>query len=174
MDMVLLQDLNVYHVMLYAMKKRSDDEVRAYYMVRALQMAGKFEINDKAPFDTLVAEYDTYVRESDTKPIEQKWKRIINGMVSNVMEMFLGKKDDEVTVVDQTLSFTCPLGMVPIRVPVKGLHCKHVQCFDLMTFLNVYQSMGDNAACPACYKKLSFAVSLISRDDVCRAWWWIP
>ena len=39
--------------------------------------------------------------------------------------------DGEIEIVDQIVTLTCPLSLTRIRIPGKGMHCKHVQCFDI-------------------------------------------
>eukprot|EP00752_Nemacystus_decipiens_P011782 g10454.t1 len=44
--------------------------------------------------------------------------------------------DDDLLATATRLSLRCPLGLVPITCPGRGRNCKHLQCFDLNTFLN--------------------------------------
>ncbi|CAN0153970.1 unnamed protein product, partial [Scytosiphon promiscuus] len=44
--------------------------------------------------------------------------------------------DDDLMATATRLSLRCPLGLVPITCPGRGRNCKHLQCFDLTTFLN--------------------------------------
>ncbi|KAJ3042316.1 hypothetical protein HK097_002075 [Rhizophlyctis rosea] len=48
--------------------------------------------------------------------------------------------DEEIEIVDQIVTLTCPLSLTRIRIPAKGMRCKHVQCFDAETFLQIYMS----------------------------------
>ena len=60
--------------------------------------------------------------------------------------------DDDIFVTSSTtVSLRDPLSFLTIRVPVRGRSCKHVQCFDLLTYLNVnFQS--PTWICPHCQK----------------------
>ncbi|CAN0481879.1 unnamed protein product, partial [Ectocarpus sp. 12 AP-2014] len=44
--------------------------------------------------------------------------------------------DDDLMATATRLSLRCPLGLVPITCPGRGRYCKHLQCFDLNTFLS--------------------------------------
>lgn len=46
----------------------------------------------------------------------------------------------------------CPLGQMFIETPVRGKNCKHVQCFDLETYLLMNKAQP-NWECPVCSKK---------------------
>ena len=50
----------------------------------------------------------------------------------------------------------CPISMTPIREPVRGKHCRHFQCFDLLNFIesNSFPS-GRRWKCPCCDKFVS-------------------
>lgn len=43
---------------------------------------------------------------------------------------------DEVAATSTRLSLKCPLGLIPIHIPARGVGCRHLQCFDLMTYLS--------------------------------------
>jgi len=57
----------------------------------------------------------------------------------------------EVSDVSLTFQLTCPISMRPMEVPVRGSKCKHMQCFDLRTFLhsNSFPS-GHRWRCACC------------------------
>eukprot|EP00012_Vannella_robusta_P005753 CAMPEP_0206206532 /NCGR_PEP_ID=MMETSP0166-20121206/15004_1 /ASSEMBLY_ACC=CAM_ASM_000260 /TAXON_ID=95228 /ORGANISM="Vannella robusta, Strain DIVA3 518/3/11/1/6" /LENGTH=657 /DNA_ID=CAMNT_0053627025 /DNA_START=25 /DNA_END=1999 /DNA_ORIENTATION=+ len=48
-----------------------------------------------------------------------------------------------------TLSLMCPLGQMFIETPVRGRNCKHLQCFDLETFL-LMNKTAPTWTCPVC------------------------
>ncbi|RKP10915.1 hypothetical protein THASP1DRAFT_21417 [Thamnocephalis sphaerospora] len=37
----------------------------------------------------------------------------------------------DLSMCDETVSFLCPLALIRITRPARGLHCRHRQCFDL-------------------------------------------
>lgn len=43
--------------------------------------------------------------------------------------------EDYSSTVFQCFQLNCPISMKPIEVPVRGKNCKHMQCFDLNSFL---------------------------------------
>mmetsp|Transcript_56815 Transcript_56815/g.139452 ORF Transcript_56815/g.139452 Transcript_56815/m.139452 type:complete len:829 (+) Transcript_56815:2496-4982(+) len=57
--------------------------------------------------------------------------------------------DDEIMCSDVDVSLRCPLGYVRMTTPAKGRDCKHIQCFDLQTFLGFASKYGEQK-CPLC------------------------
>ena len=41
------------------------------------------------------------------------------------------------TLTKTTISLKCPLSLERIKIPVKGINCKHLQCFDLESYLEL-------------------------------------
>lgn len=67
------------------------------------------------------------------------------------------KGDNDFELASETVSLTCPCSMVRIQTPVRSTSCKHVQCFDLFSFLKLQQHVP-LWTCPICdipilYKK---------------------
>ncbi|RLN97795.1 hypothetical protein BBJ28_00013665 [Nothophytophthora sp. Chile5] len=52
-----------------------------------------------------------------------------------VIKSFGSEDEDDIVATCTMLSIRCPLGLCVINLPARGLHCKHLQCFDLKTFL---------------------------------------
>jgi len=60
-----------------------------------------------------------------------------------------GLQQPEVTCTK--LSLLCPLTRMPIKTPVRGRDCKHLQCFDLLTYLHSNKTVtGSRWRCPVC------------------------
>ncbi|KAJ0410613.1 hypothetical protein ATCC90586_009094 [Pythium insidiosum] len=60
--------------------------------------------------------------------------------------------DDDVVTTCTVLSVRCPLGLCVISLPARGLHCKHLQCFDLRTFLQFNKKARSRAyRCTVCH-----------------------
>lgn len=53
------------------------------------------------------------------------------------------------TVEAATVSLRCPLSLARLTTPVKGVDCKHLQCFDIGMFLS-YARRSRKFACPVC------------------------
>jgi len=60
--------------------------------------------------------------------------------------------DDEIAVHCEKLSMRCPLSYSRIRVPVRGVECKHAQCFDFYSFYD-YAKTSLKFECPVCNRK---------------------
>lgn len=49
------------------------------------------------------------------------------------------------------VSLKCPITMSMIRIPVRGINCKHISCFNLETFVNMQRKSKINRwRCPIC------------------------
>ncbi len=78
---------------------------------------------------------------------------------ANVIHSFgQDDEDDDIVATCTMLSVRCPLGLVVIQLPARGLQCQHLQCFDLRTFLMNNRVARSRAwECIVCYKKLSIS-----------------
>lgn len=65
----------------------------------------------------------------------------------------------EVTVGSLALHLRCPLSLARIDVPVKGIRCTHVQCFDLVNYL-AYARRTGRFECPVCNARNAFPAAL--------------
>ncbi|CAK4800102.1 unnamed protein product [Aphanomyces euteiches] len=72
---------------------------------------------------------------------------------ANVIKSFKSADDEDVVTVCSVLSVRCPLGLGLIDLPVRGINCAHLQCFDLKTFLVFQESARSQAwTCIVCDK----------------------
>ncbi|TDH67543.1 hypothetical protein CCR75_006926 [Bremia lactucae] len=70
-----------------------------------------------------------------------------------VIKSFGSEDEDDVVAYVTMLSVRCPLGLCVINLPARGLHCKHLQCFDLRTFLLFSKKARSKAwRCTVCHK----------------------
>lgn len=59
---------------------------------------------------------------------------------------------DDIEIESAKVSLRCPLSTGRLTVPVKGIDCKHLQCFDLAMFL-AYARRSRQFACPVCNRQ---------------------
>ncbi|KAK9475905.1 PINIT domain-containing protein, partial [Lipomyces japonicus] len=57
--------------------------------------------------------------------------------------------DDEITATSSVMSLRCPLSFARIQVPIRGLRCNHVQCFDASSYIQL-QEQAPVWRCPIC------------------------
>ncbi|KAF3939821.1 hypothetical protein ABW19_dt0203520 [Dactylella cylindrospora] len=105
-----------------------------------------------------IADYGTLVeRITQTQFLSQpRSKEIIVGRLQAAAEAMAD--DDEIAVVDDTVtvSIVCPMSQRLFDIPVRGKDCKHLDCFDLKSYLTTrtkYESgfaVPDNWKCPIC------------------------
>ncbi|KAJ3324067.1 hypothetical protein HDV06_000608 [Boothiomyces sp. JEL0866] len=73
-------------------------------------------------------------------------------------ELFNGSDDDCMIIIDSMpLSLTCPLTMKRMNAPVRSSYCKHLNCFDLDSWIGSYASgppVVVNLTCPICSKHI--------------------
>ncbi|ETV84888.1 hypothetical protein H257_02804 [Aphanomyces astaci] len=72
---------------------------------------------------------------------------------ADVIKSFGGDDDDDIVATCTMLSVRCPLGLCVIDLPARGIHCQHLQCFDLKTFLLFNRTARSRAwKCIVCHK----------------------
>lgn len=70
-----------------------------------------------------------------------------------VIKSFGNEDEDDVVATVTMLSVRCPLGLCVIDLPARGLNCKHLQCFDLKTFMLFSKKARSKAwRCTVCHK----------------------
>ena len=69
-------------------------------------------------------------------------------------------QDDDCAATSQQLQLKDPLSFCRIQIPVKTVKCKHLQCFDLSTFIQYCERNGI-WYCPCCPSKPGLSI-----DDV--------
>lgn len=63
--------------------------------------------------------------------------------------------DDAIAIGETRVSLRCPLTVMRIKTPVRGQHCDHPQCIDLIGYIGFSESAG-NWQCPVCMKPLPY------------------
>ncbi|KAG3027352.1 hypothetical protein PC128_g7673 [Phytophthora cactorum] len=75
------------------------------------------------------------------------------GAKQEVIKSFGSEDEDDVVATVTMLSVRCPLGLCVINLPARGIHCKHLQCFDLKTFMMFSKKARSKAwRCTVCYQ----------------------
>lgn len=62
---------------------------------------------------------------------------------------FTGSADDDLQIISNFRSETCPISLLPIKVGVKGKDCKHSQVMDAESYIVMAKSMN-SWKCPLC------------------------
>jgi len=65
---------------------------------------------------------------------------------------------ENVTEGYRTLDLRCPISLSRVRVPVRGVNCGHIRCFDLPAFISVNRSTSNinlRWLCPICQSYVS-------------------
>ncbi|XP_047976483.1 E4 SUMO-protein ligase PIAL2-like isoform X1 [Salvia hispanica] len=64
--------------------------------------------------------------------------------------------DSEVVEGSSRISLNCPISFTRIKIPVKGLSCKHIQCFDFDNYVDI-NSRRPSWRCPHCNQHVCFS-----------------
>ncbi|KAH6830031.1 hypothetical protein C2S53_004148 [Perilla frutescens var. hirtella] len=64
--------------------------------------------------------------------------------------------DSEVIEGPSRITLNCPISFRRIKTPVKGISCKHIQCFDFDNYVDM-NSRRPSWRCPHCNQHLSFS-----------------
>ncbi|ORE11925.1 zf-MIZ-domain-containing protein [Rhizopus microsporus var. microsporus] len=98
-----------------------------------------------------------YVRESENYIVEKVRKTPLSIQKGKeTIDKLLGKKDesddDEIAIEQKTLrvSLKCPITLTRIKIPAKGIKCKHIDCFDLHDYLLLNKMERPMWTCPHC------------------------
>ena len=70
------------------------------------------------------------------------------------------KYDDDVEAGDQSVGSKCPVSQCKINVPVRGVHCEHLQCVDMESVLRSCH-IGAYWNCPICDRSLRYREMIV-------------
>lgn len=64
-------------------------------------------------------------------------------------------RDADIVATASVLSLKCPLSTLRMTLPIRGLTCRHNQCFDATSYLQL-QEQGPTWQCPICNNAAPF------------------
>ncbi|KAF3925977.1 hypothetical protein ABW20_dc0107064 [Dactylellina cionopaga] len=64
-------------------------------------------------------------------------------------------EDDDIVATSSIMSLKCPASTLRIVTPIRSTFCKHHQCYDAISFLQL-QEQAPTWNCPVCSKKIEF------------------
>ncbi|KFY15163.1 hypothetical protein V492_02182 [Pseudogymnoascus sp. VKM F-4246] len=107
-----------------------------------------------------------------TVAVEELQKRIENGKKlskeSVINEMVSKAADPDIVATSTVLSLKCPLSTLRMDLPCRSTACRHNQCFDATSYLQL-QEQGPTWLCPICNNPATFetlAVDEYVRDII--------
>lgn len=83
-----------------------------------------------------------------------KTKRIAREKPLQIIKSFYS--DEDVVVDNYPLKLKCPVSFSRMEIPVRSVFCKHVQCFDGRSFLQM-QHQAAQWRCPVCDDPMAYA-----------------
>ncbi|OBT67241.1 hypothetical protein VE03_02694 [Pseudogymnoascus sp. 23342-1-I1] len=104
-----------------------------------------------------------------TVAVEELRKKIENGKKlskeSVVNEMLSKAADPDIVATSTVLSLKCPLSTLRMDLPCRSTACRHNQCFDATSYLQL-QEQGPTWLCPICNNSATFETLAV--DDYVR------
>ncbi|SCW02841.1 LAFE_0F15456g1_1 [Lachancea fermentati] len=62
-------------------------------------------------------------------------------------------EDDDLVTTSTVMTLKCPISYCRMKYPAKSVHCRHLQCFDALWFIQAQQQIP-TWQCPVCQKKI--------------------
>ncbi|KAG9242409.1 PINIT domain-containing protein [Calycina marina] len=91
--------------------------------------------------------------------VEELAKRLETGkripMETVIADMINKSKDADIVATASVLSLKCPLSTLRMSLPCRGIACRHNQCFDGTSYLQL-QEQGPTWLCPICNRPAPF------------------
>lgn len=75
--------------------------------------------------------------------------------VANSRTVTRQAQDPDIVATSQVLSLKCPLTYMRLSLPIRSTTCKHIQCFDATSYLQL-QEQGPQWLCPVCSRAAPF------------------
>ena len=131
------------------MKKPTSDNPRSMKFWMQCLMNGETEISidiknpyDQSYFYVVLLDYELCSISVPQRFPQSHWKSLFEGTETS---------DNEIKEYITTQSLICPLSMERIKVPVRGVNCLHLSCFDFWKFIQYQREFGE-WKCPICMK----------------------
>lgn len=100
---------------------------------------------------SLSSDFNVFNKESIPSLIQNlKKNRVTNAELTRMMvRQKFQITESEIETTTLNISLMCPLMRSRIRLPARSINCKHVQCFDLESYL-MMNAKNSNWNCPIC------------------------
>ncbi|KAF0747502.1 E3 SUMO-protein ligase PIAS2-like [Aphis craccivora] len=85
------------------------------------------------------------------KKLQDKGGRSTEETKNYIIKKLADVDPDLATTTSYRFSLVCPLGKIRMKIPVKSIHCTHLQCFDASTFI-LMNEKKPTWMCPTCNK----------------------
>lgn len=111
-------------------------------LIPVADLVRKLEVGRRLTKDSIV---------NDSKYLDhlRKLLRLISCKVVNKA------RDADIVATASVLSLKCPLSTLRIDLPVRSISCRHNQCFDATSYLQL-QEQGPTWLCPICNTSAPF------------------
>jgi len=94
-----------------------------------------------------IVQSETLIQNLESKPIRSKAHSI-----GFIKEKLSPDPDSEVAMTSLKVSLCCPIGRTRMGMPCRGNNCKHLQCFDGSTYIQMNERKP-SWVCPVCDQK---------------------
>ena len=94
---------------------------------------------------------------------------MLSNRVLSINIEFQKQRDDDIIAGIQTISLRDPMTRSKIKTPFRSTSCKHLQCFDADTFIQINRS-NPKWQCAVCYQTLSTGTIVVDGyfDDILK------
>ena len=83
-------------------------------------------------------------------------------------------RDPDIVATSTVLSLKCPLSYSRINLPCRSTSCRHTQCFDATSYLQL-QEQGPTWSCPICNTPAPFEILAVDEyAQLCCRVIWLP
>ncbi|EWC45103.1 hypothetical protein DRE_06242 [Drechslerella stenobrocha 248] len=96
------------------------------------------------------------VRKSSPEDLVSQIKRRPHISKKSVLDRLQKEsEDDDIVATSSIMSLKCPASTLRIEIPIRSTSCKHHQCCDAKSFLQL-QEQAPTWTCPVCNRKIEF------------------
>lgn len=78
----------------------------------------------------------------------------------NIIQVVNKSRDADIVATASVLSLKCPLSTLRIDLPCRSIACRHNQCFDATSYLQL-QEQGPTWLCPICNNPAPFETLVV-------------
>ena len=116
---------------------------------------------------SLSSDFNVFKQESIPSLIQNfKKNRVTNAELTRMMvRQKFQITESEIETTTLNISLLCPLMRSRIRLPARSHNCKHVQCFDLESYL-MMNAKNSNWNCPICSQNARTWMKLYENEKV--------
>jgi len=110
------------------------------------------------------------VRQISPESLVEKLRKAKSITKASVLQEMSRLADDtDIVATSSRMSLKCPLSTLRIQTPCRSQRCRHNQCFDALSFIQL-QEQAPQWSCPVCNQHVAFDILQVDEyvDDILR------